>query len=563
LAEAYAIETHANITAAVLETYQQKYGTETFARSDVLQIIDGSIREDDSIRYLNHFYDPINERGLRGRFSDFAPLNGLKLTTWATDILKQGNYGFSSIRSNEPLFSSETDLTWQRAVYEYVHGDRNYALKALGHQLHLVQDAAVPAHTRNDAHPPWDLGGDMYENYTKDKKPDTLDDSQNIPRITDIEDAINSVALFSNTNFLSRDSGFNEYARPAQSELRFEADFGVHKEKGHKVTRASKTFNRKAKRETIEYFFDDKDGEISKDYWRLLSREAVRYGVAVVDLFLKEVEKERATGALLAMNKSYNETESVMKKLATTRDSKLQLTSLAAADVYELNKDELDGYFAAAEIYGIHVPSTARRSPLKDDQPATALLGFENLKKAVIGEAIPAGMPPQRNNGERRQGNDFSELLKKLNQAAALLALLQEKIDRRERECIANSVRGPWDNFWWNGDKPGCDDPTPKMQKMFWAPIQGIGGAGDVLSSGPASGSISADPESGFFGWTDISWTSSGTDSCTVTGTNGSLWSGTSGTESVLLSFDTTFTLRCDGSDLSSVFADVDIPVAS
>lgn len=555
LAQAYAVETHANITAVTLEAYQEVYNSETFTRTDILEVVDGSIREDESVRYLNHFYDPINDRGLRGRLSDFAPVNGLKATAWVVDILKQGNYGFSSIRANEPLFSSETDFSWQRAIYEYTHGDKSYALRALGHQLHLVQDAAVPAHTRNDAHPPWDFGGDVYENYTKGRKPDVLDASHSIPHIGSIEEAITSVALFSNKNFLSRDAGFGEYTQPAENELRFEAGFGVHLRVGHKVTRASKTFDRKIKKEAIEYFFDDKDGEISKDYWRVLSKEAVRYGVATIELFFREVEEEKRTGKLLAMNKSYNDTDRVTKALAAGRDSKLSLTSLAAADVYELNKNQLDGYFAAAEIYGIHIPSAARDSALKDEQQANVLTAFEALKKTIIGEQLPDGTPPHE--GPQQHENNDAELHANLDQAAALLAALQQLLEQREQECIKNSIRGPWDNFWWVGDKPGCEDPTPKITKMFWAPIQGAGGAGAVA----VSGSISADPLLVFAAPTIVTWSSSGASACTVTSEAGDSWAGTSGTEtSTPLGTDTRFTLTCNGDVLATVDVMADIP---
>ena len=34
-------------------------------------------------------------------------------------------------------------------------GDKAYGLEALGHVLHLLEDATVPDHTRNDPHPPF------------------------------------------------------------------------------------------------------------------------------------------------------------------------------------------------------------------------------------------------------------------------------------------------------------------------------------------------------------------------------------------------------------------------
>ena len=42
--------------------------------------------------------------------------------------------------------------TWERAVYEYANGNPKEALYTLGYILHLIEDAAVPDHTRDDPH---------------------------------------------------------------------------------------------------------------------------------------------------------------------------------------------------------------------------------------------------------------------------------------------------------------------------------------------------------------------------------------------------------------------------
>ncbi|MAJ97039.1 MAG: hypothetical protein CMI56_00295 [Parcubacteria group bacterium] len=289
----------------------------------------------------------------------------------------------------------------------------------------------------------------------------------------------------------------------------------------------------------------------------MLSQHAVASGMGVIDLFFKEVEEERKTGRLLAMNKSYKETDRMMKRLAFGRDSKASLTSLAAADIYELNKDDLDGYYAAAKIYGISTPAAARDSVIKEDaQPASALLGLQQaLKKTIVGEPLPDGVTPQT-----QTGPTLSELQARVNEASALIAfleaLLAQREQEREEECLANSIQGPWNKVGWIGDQPGCEDPTPWIQKMFFAPIQGAGGGG---ASG-ISGNISANPSSGFFGPTTISWSTSGATSCTVTG-GLSAWVGTSGSEFTLIAEDTTLTLSCDdGTLVESVFVDVDIP---
>lgn len=98
-----------------------------------------------SIRSVNHFHDPISNLGL----SDLK--NGQSAMLWAQD---GGN------QSTEV----EGDASWANACncyYEALTGSDEQSrttsfarmFKMLGHQMHLIQDMAVPYHVRNDAHP--------------------------------------------------------------------------------------------------------------------------------------------------------------------------------------------------------------------------------------------------------------------------------------------------------------------------------------------------------------------------------------------------------------------------
>lgn len=107
-------------------------------------IVIGSIREDDGIRPTHHFHNPLRS------WDEFT------------------NFGFSSIcwaqATNCQGGTAANDFSWQQARENYFNGltagdqatrEEKLALafKILGHQIHLIQDAAVPAHTRNDGHP--------------------------------------------------------------------------------------------------------------------------------------------------------------------------------------------------------------------------------------------------------------------------------------------------------------------------------------------------------------------------------------------------------------------------
>ena len=173
------------------------------------------------------------------------------------------------------------------------------------------------------------------------------------------------------------------------------------------------------------------------------------------------------------------------------------------------------------------------------------------LQRPIIGEPVPSGTANELPRAT------LDDVRKQLNEAAALAALLESELlaflNAREQACIAESIRGPWDHFGWYGDKPGCDDPTPKIPKVFYAPVQGIGGGKRdeqvaVHAGSAPSGTITTDPPdtpTGHIGV--VTWTSTNADSCEVSGGPfGFTASGLSGSESTLFGFgENTFTLSC------------------
>ena len=121
-------------------------------------IRDGGFEEDEPAwRCLRHFHDPIktwNEAGLLNLSES--------LIYWAQQSEPSDQLG----ESNE--------YSWQSAR-TYFHqalltgSEDQYAktFRALGQVMHLVSDAAVPAHVRNDPHIPYIFDADPYENWVK------------------------------------------------------------------------------------------------------------------------------------------------------------------------------------------------------------------------------------------------------------------------------------------------------------------------------------------------------------------------------------------------------------
>ncbi len=111
-------------------------------------IQDGGKKEDEPLsvtRSMNHFHNPLktwDTSGFKGTFKSSV--------IWAQD---QGTFG--------SLFGG--DWSWKKARESFYKGltevnrsdrEKNLAdtFRALGQVMHLVQDASVPAHTRDDAH---------------------------------------------------------------------------------------------------------------------------------------------------------------------------------------------------------------------------------------------------------------------------------------------------------------------------------------------------------------------------------------------------------------------------
>ena len=141
-------------------------------------------------RFNNHFHNPLNEwskAGLDDSTTIVIPSPPFVITytsagesalKWAQDKTNQESYA-----------KLEGDQTWPTIrgyYYNALTGKTDLerqgyfarVFKGLGHQMHLIQDMAVPAHVRNDAHPEDSLlkknyiTGDMYfETWAKTKSP--------------------------------------------------------------------------------------------------------------------------------------------------------------------------------------------------------------------------------------------------------------------------------------------------------------------------------------------------------------------------------------------------------
>jgi len=167
-----------------------------------------------SPRPLKHFYDPITGQGTIG---------------WPNPV-----WAYSA-----------SDWSWQKARQFYRNAlssmqnketrELNFAstFRALGQIVHLLQDMAVPAHTRNDTH--LDLlpniitkQPDMYEQYTAIQIPSLHYAAPYVPNFDSFikfwgnnNNWLAGLAVFTNYNFLSRNTNIDdkEYDSPVATSL--------------------------------------------------------------------------------------------------------------------------------------------------------------------------------------------------------------------------------------------------------------------------------------------------------------------------------------------------------
>jgi len=126
----------------------EKFMWNNKSQSVLLWIREGADFEDNGTRWRNHFHNPL-KRWLDAGLSDIWWGQSSLLWTQSYD------------GSQQPMTD---DWSWQRTrkLYHLALTSADAAVRSmffaetfrgLGQQMHLVQDMAVPAHTRNDAHP--------------------------------------------------------------------------------------------------------------------------------------------------------------------------------------------------------------------------------------------------------------------------------------------------------------------------------------------------------------------------------------------------------------------------
>lgn len=157
-----------------IEDADQKLPNSEGVNRTILDLIkDGADFEDNGIRSVNHFYDPLHDRPLNILG---APL-GSKSPDWALEDNRfEAVQDFSLKDARNYLYSAFTAPTKQER-------EKNFGLtfQTLGQVIHHIQDMAQPQHVRNDTHLdlpftdpniPFIENPSLYESYTNGRRND-------------------------------------------------------------------------------------------------------------------------------------------------------------------------------------------------------------------------------------------------------------------------------------------------------------------------------------------------------------------------------------------------------
>jgi hypothetical protein len=319
--------THDALTHEAVDFYNvfaAEYGTPEISPDGRALVQQGAMQEDDDYRMANHFYDPVQNRGLFVFYSS---------KTWAQSPVYQASWKNNPVgciprpHTLYPLYESPCDYSWQRAIYDYAYGDANgkaRALIALGHTLHLIEDASVPDHTRNDAHIPiFDETIQQFDERFVQKSPfegfadqfslannnvtttqQLLGERASPYALTSLDGYFDNAATYSNSNFFSKSTIFDKnYLLPKitgrkEAQLRTGESIKIGTYNEHDLVLMKEFFNTETGLMDFTYTISDPEKIILTSYWNLTSRDAVKNAAGVIRLFFEEVEKEKQTHRL-------------------------------------------------------------------------------------------------------------------------------------------------------------------------------------------------------------------------------------------------------------------------
>lgn len=303
------LTTHPALTDETIDFYNL-FAPEKISQEEKEAIIAGAKSEDVPPRWINHFYDPIYNIGWSGEKMGIWPAVMARYFSKAVLSLSAPASSLNWLH-NQKLQSDYAryggNRTWERAVYEYANGNKQEAYYTLGYILHLIEDAAVPDHTRNDTHAhearfaTGDYGSPL-EEFAKQFNRNSLNIADDLKAkglkplaLNSIDNYLIDLARYSNGYFFSKDT-INDPKYNNPKIIREDENFGYGRDKNGEEFKLIRITNKTIKDDNkfikikLYTLIEEKGKEIiMPTYFSRLSREAIIYGAGVIELFHREV----------------------------------------------------------------------------------------------------------------------------------------------------------------------------------------------------------------------------------------------------------------------------------
>ncbi|MBU3924698.1 hypothetical protein KJ854_02050, partial [Patescibacteria group bacterium] len=413
---------HPSLTQEMGKLYNLNYG-DKLTDEEIGWIKQGSVDEDKifggikQIRSSNHFYNPSGITEWKDYNLDskipayFSSGIGIGSKKWAHDSVEQSYYVGG-------------DHTWERAIYDYVNGDKKHAYESLGHILHLIEDKTVPAHTRNDFHlSPKELEAyqnwlvirnfvdyEPYETWTGNKAisgnlnfnfADKLFQENKKPIIfNNLDTYFDNVANYTNTKFFSKDTIY-AYSQPNNNIIEGKEKapngdivnyvYGLD-DNGNKSKLALISFDdpKNPKIYTLNKLEKEVEYSIYADYWSRLAPKSIQAGAGIIKLFKDEVRKAKDNPAAIQKPDTYATYYFIKPAIQTATVANSAIVAIANNVVSGLNqiKNKIS--------YSLAPPASSKYTLVFDMSqaiPASSITFFGNVAQIQTAKAVASAQP--------------------------------------------------------------------------------------------------------------------------------------------------------------------------
>lgn len=305
--------THPALTGEIVTLYNRIFPEDAVTDAQRALLVRGSTEEDQLPRSFNHLYDPVHDRGWSAQHAGWVPATlarVLALLAFVPDAPLANVAWVDADAAQEAYARYGGNRTWSAGLRAAARGDEQGAYLALGSALHLLEDAGVPDHARDDTHVhavDFITGdpGSPFEDYTARYAPGSLRIADRlqvarsaVPRYPQPAAYLDDNARFSANSFFSRDT-VQDASFPLPVVSREAGDIAY----GRTMEGGEVPIARRVRRLTLfsgittslEVGFGKDFEQIHEAQFQLLARRTLLLGVGMIRDF-RAAEKQVAEG---------------------------------------------------------------------------------------------------------------------------------------------------------------------------------------------------------------------------------------------------------------------------